>query len=156
MAPTTLANQPSRSPIDNRESQAHQKGSFTELFPHNQVYGLRVLYTPPSPLIDIIFTHGLTGHPYSTWAAGTDTFWPTQLLPRDIPNARILSFGYDADVMRFFGPVGQNSVREHAGSLISDLAAVRAEDDSVIQYSTSSSRLTDSVPGEPAYNTRGS
>jgi hypothetical protein len=83
------------------------------------------------PEVDIIFTHGLIGNPFTTWVASTGTYWPTQLLPLDMPHARILSFGYDADVTRFLGPVGQNNVREHAATLISDLAAVRAQDHSV-------------------------
>ncbi|CRJ97941.1 hypothetical protein BN1723_017088, partial [Verticillium longisporum] len=82
------------------------------------------------PQVDIIFIHGITGHPYKTFATNgaSPIYWPTQLLARDVPEARILSFGYDADVAKFLGPVGQNDIREHAATLISDIATVRIED----------------------------
>ncbi|KAM0335078.1 hypothetical protein ACHAQA_000112 [Verticillium albo-atrum] len=106
------------------------KSAKDDLFPNNHFLGVRVLHTPPNPAVDIIFVHGITGHPYKTFAThGSDPiYWPTQLLARDLPNARILSFGYDADVAKFLGPVGQNDIREHAATLISDIAAVRVED----------------------------
>jgi hypothetical protein len=58
-------------------------------------------------------------------------YWPTQLLSKDIPDARIMTFGYDADVMKFLGPVGQNNIRDHELNLLGDLAAQRDEDGSV-------------------------
>lgn len=103
------------------------------LFPDDQHLGIRVLHTPAEASVDIIFIHGITGHPYKTFATHekAPTYWPTQLLSRDIPTARILAFGYNADVVKFFGPAGQNNIREHAATLISDVAAVRGEDRSV-------------------------
>ncbi len=75
--------------------------------------------------MDIIFIHGLTGSSYHTWVSNTGVYWPTDLLPHDIPDTRIMAFGYDADVTRFVGPVSQNSVRDHASDLVGDLAAIR-------------------------------
>ena len=106
--------------------------SQEDLFPDNQTHGLRVLYQPPSPLVDIIFVHGLTGDSYNTWLQPTSRiYWPVQLLSKDISDARIMTFGYDADVTKFLGPVGQNNLRDHASNLIAELAARRAEDNSV-------------------------
>jgi hypothetical protein len=106
--------------------------SQEDLFPNNQVHGLRVLYQPSNPLVDIIFVHGLTGDSYNTWLQPTSgIYWPVQLLSKDISDARIMTFGYDADVTKFLGPVGQNNLRDHASNLLAELAARRAEDNSV-------------------------
>jgi alpha-beta hydrolase superfamily lysophospholipase len=42
-----------------------------------------------------------------------------------------MTFGYDADVVNFLKPAGQNTVRSHARNLVGDLAAAREESDSV-------------------------
>lgn len=106
--------------------------SIQVLFPGNRIYGLRVLYTPPKPEVDIVFLHGLTGRPDKTFLDNkTGIYWPVDILPQDIPNARILSFGYDADVTKFLGPVGQNTLEDHASDLVNDLARVRGNDISV-------------------------
>ncbi|KAI0420903.1 Alpha/Beta hydrolase protein [Xylaria grammica] len=79
-------------------------------------------------LTSIIFLHGLTGHRERTWtAAGEDKPWPESLLPSDLPTARIITYGYDADVVHLTRPAGQNTVREHATSLINDLTSLRAD-----------------------------
>ena len=101
------------------------------LFPQGQYLGIRVLHRPAEPTVDVVLIHGITGHPYKTFVAENGVYWPTQLLAQDISGARVLSFGYDADVAKFLGPVGQNNTREHASTLISDIAALRAEDNSV-------------------------
>ncbi|KAI9760567.1 MAG: hypothetical protein M1840_002382 [Geoglossum simile] len=72
--------------------------SLQDIFPNRQVYGLRVLHQPAEPVVDIIFIHGLTGNSYDAWLeAKSGIYWPIQLLGRDVPDARIMSFGYDAD-----------------------------------------------------------
>lgn len=102
------------------------------LFPNGETYGLWVLHEPSEPLVDIIFVHGLTGNSYNTWLeAGSEIYWPLHLLSKDVPDARILAFGYDADIAKFLGPVSQNKLRDHASALLGELAAVRSEDDSV-------------------------
>jgi hypothetical protein len=107
-------------------------GLQQELFPGKQHYGLRVLHRPSGPVSgDVVFIHGLTGNSYDTWVSRGGVYWPTQLLARDFPDARIMTFGYDADVTRLLGPVSQNNVRDHAANLIADLAAIRAQDGSV-------------------------
>jgi hypothetical protein len=74
----------------------------------------------------IVFVHGLTGGLSSTWTdKETETFWPKTLLSNDITNARILAFGYDADVAKFWGPISQNNVRQHAVNLNNALCDLR-------------------------------
>ena len=52
-------------------------------------------------------------------------FWPKTLLPAVIPDAKILTFGYDANVGGFFSSTSQNTIHQHAENLLSDLADLR-------------------------------
>jgi len=70
----------------------------------------------------VVFVHGLTGNRETTWThKKTRTFWPLDLLPNDLPNARILTFGYDADVIRVLDAASSNSLRDHGKSLAHEL-----------------------------------
>lgn len=64
-------------------------------------FGLQLLHSPPEPLIDFIFVHGLRGGSIKTWtkSGNPQTYWPQAWLPRDpdLQNARIHSFGYNSD-----------------------------------------------------------
>jgi hypothetical protein len=69
--------------------------------------------------------HGLTGGRKSTWTdKRTGTFWPKDLLKRDIPNARIITFGYDSKVVKFRS-VSQNRVADHGRDLLIGLSRLR-------------------------------
>ncbi|KAH8746519.1 P-loop containing nucleoside triphosphate hydrolase [Diaporthe sp. PMI_573] len=97
--------------------------------------GLRVLYNPPEDLpvaVDIIFVHGLTGNAYNTWCSdGRVTIhWPRDLLKTDIPDARIMSFGYDADVVGWFSPVSNNRVGNHAENLLGAVTRLKERTES--------------------------
>lgn len=63
--------------------------------------GLNQLYTPPAPLLEFIFVHGLGGGSRKTWSKTSDPyhFWPKEWLPRDpeFKHVRIHSFGYNSD-----------------------------------------------------------
>ncbi|KAK4948028.1 hypothetical protein LTR10_013082 [Elasticomyces elasticus] len=52
-------------------------------------------------------------------------FWPHHFLVKDLPNARILTWGYDADVAKAFDFASQSSISQHASQLLSDLANER-------------------------------
>ena len=68
----------------------------------------------------------MTGHRDRTWTApGAIEPWPKTLLPTDIPNARILTYGYDAAVVHWTKVAGQNTTREHALNLVNDLCNYR-------------------------------
>ncbi|KAK9849280.1 hypothetical protein MYU51_014507 [Penicillium brevicompactum] len=92
-------------------------------------FGLTQIYTPrDEPTIDIVFVHGLNGHPQNSWTSkNTGCFWPVDLLP-DILAAqrpRILTYGYNANVTAFTDGVSRDTVVSHAETLASSLAANR-------------------------------
>lgn len=102
---------------------------------HNSSLGLNVLYEPPrtiDPIADIVFVHGLTGSSYTTWRhERTGLYWPKELLGKDLGDARILSFGYDADVVRLWNPASSNRVGNHAENLLGCLSRIRGRTESV-------------------------
>ncbi|KAI3318127.1 hypothetical protein HD806DRAFT_325111 [Xylariaceae sp. AK1471] len=102
-----------------------------------------------SPIANIVFVHGLFGGPWKTFATKTrsrrrtastddassfstttssptstapgDFFWPRDLLPHSVKNSRIFSFGYDANIERFMGAAGLNTVHQHGRNLLNGL-----------------------------------
>ncbi|KAI4085796.1 MAG: hypothetical protein L6R37_008467, partial [Teloschistes peruensis] len=94
-----------------------------------QNYGVKVLHNGGSgACVDILFVHGLTGNAYNTWLhKETGIYWPSELLRQDIPNSRILSFGYDAVVVHIFhgGPASNSRFSNHAESLVGKLVRAR-------------------------------
>ena len=118
-----------------------------ELFPGRKIDGLRTLYTPDGASIDVIFIHGLRGNSYNSWLhAETEVYWPVDLLRHDLPAARILAFGYDANVTNLLGPASQNTISDHAETLVGDLAMLRAADKSVgVSFHTIIPKLMPSI-----------
>ncbi|GFG21264.1 putative Pfs, NB-ARC and TPR domain protein (JCVI) [Aspergillus udagawae] len=95
--------------------------SFPIAFPD----GVEVLHDCPNATVDLCFVHGLTGDRITTWTAqGQSDPWPKTLLSSKLATARILSYGYDAYVVR--GSVaGSNRLIDHATNLLNDLTTDR-------------------------------
>ena len=96
---------------------------------HIVQYGLTEVYSATNPLVDIIFVHGLNGHPRDTWSTKKpDIFWPSELLPEALneQSPRILTYGYDANVTAFTDGVSKDRIRNHAEHLASRLVANRS------------------------------
>ncbi|EPS43161.1 hypothetical protein H072_2926 [Dactylellina haptotyla CBS 200.50] len=102
--------------------------------PHNQrglgVYGVEIAVDPPDAVCDIVFVHGLRGGQYSTWSdtsekAKNPICWPCDILPKYVPKARIIMYGYDADIAKISGPSSQNAIGGHAQDFLSSLAGRR-------------------------------
>ena len=96
--------------------------------------GLAQLHRPDEAMVDICFVHGVNGGNISTWTM-KDKCWPRDLLPSDIPNARILSYGYDAKIVGFWtkAKVSHNSVEMHAANLIGALVGDRSKSESAVR-----------------------
>lgn len=81
--------------------------------------------------ISIVFVHGLRGGRESTWTKD-GVIWPKELLSKDIPKSRILSFGYDSGVVHSdIAEVTQGSLADDARSLCSLLDDVRKKTNTV-------------------------
>jgi len=80
--------------------------------------------------IDIVFVHGLRGDKRETWSHG-NVFWPKDLLPKDLPFARIMTWGYNAEVVNFNCEPSQNSIAGFSGDLLSDLSSLRLSEEEV-------------------------
>jgi hypothetical protein len=94
--------------------------------------GLQALHRPPVATVDIVFVHGLTGDSFNTWYdEKARIYWPRDLLRSDLADARIFSYGYDADVTSFWGQTSKNRLGEHAQNLLGDLVREREETDTV-------------------------
>ncbi|GES62041.1 hypothetical protein ATETN484_0007002200 [Aspergillus terreus] len=117
---------------------------------HIKRFGLTEVYTPQGdPTVDIVFVHGLNGHPHDSWTSQSGCFWPVDILPDElgllklpilqlpilpipqlpilpilqprILRPRILTYGYNANVAAFT----DGEIVSHAETLASNLAANR-------------------------------
>lgn len=90
---------------------------------------LQLMLTPTHR--SIVFVHGLNGHREKTWTSrDARAPWPQTLLPSKVPEASILTFGYDAKVTDWRHMVSGNRIADHASGLLASIAAQRGEDDS--------------------------
>ena len=73
-------------------------------------------------LASIVAVHGLNGHRERSWTADDGTNWLQSLLPRDMPDCRILSWGYNASP----GPNHEKqSLQNLSEKLVVDLYRIR-------------------------------
>lgn len=86
-----------------------------------------LLYTAASDthwtVFSIVAVHGLNGHREKTWTKD-DINWLRDFLPSDIPNARILTWGYDANT-HSTSQISHQYLYDHAITLVSDLCLKR-------------------------------
>lgn len=86
--------------------------------------GFEVLADGVDPIVDIVAIHGLDGHREKSWTADNGVMWLRDLLATDIPNARILTYGYDADT-RSFEVTSTQTIFRHAQNFMKALARKR-------------------------------
>ncbi|KAL3486348.1 hypothetical protein BJX62DRAFT_228795 [Aspergillus germanicus] len=95
-------------------------------------YGLKKCHDSESAVVDVIFVHGLTGNCETTWTdRDTRIFWPEALLPYDNSDARILMFGYNADIIHFLSMASQNRIGNHAQNFINLLSQVQEKSETM-------------------------
>ncbi|KAH6706632.1 Alpha/Beta hydrolase protein [Leptodontidium sp. MPI-SDFR-AT-0119] len=86
-------------------------------------------HAPQHEDVDIVFVHGLNpvnslDFAFQTWTHPNGTFWPKDLLPKKIPNCRVLIFGYNSNVAF---DVTQQGIKEHANTLLDRLSGNRED-----------------------------
>ncbi|KAF8515489.1 P-loop containing nucleoside triphosphate hydrolase protein [Hysterangium stoloniferum] len=86
--------------------------------------GIKVLVEGIAPTIDIVAIHGLDGHREGSWTAENGIFWLKDLLPQQLPNARIVTYGYDASTGTQSSKI-EETLYGHAENLISRIALLR-------------------------------
>jgi len=92
-------------------------------FQDNQ-FGLLDLASGLNPTVDIVAIHGLDGHRLHSWTTENGICWLRDLLGSRVSEARILTYGYDANT-RGKEQLSTQSLYSHAHSLISNLALER-------------------------------
>ena len=81
---------------------------------------------------DIIFVHGLAGDALQTWTKGS-TCWPGGFLSKDIPDARIMTWGYDAQIASIHS-FSENSLFDQKKNLLMDVRGKRLTKMEVRRY----------------------
>ncbi|KAI1175275.1 hypothetical protein F4777DRAFT_335580 [Nemania sp. FL0916] len=95
-------------------------------------YETTAVYTHPDAKVDIILVHGLNGDPAKTWTSKNGVFWPADLLPVSLRNARanVLVYGYNADVYskKHGSNPSDNFIYMHAQTLVTSLTHYRKDE----------------------------
>ena len=89
--------------------------------------GISVVFDPIEaslPSVDIVLVHGLSGDCDATWRHKENgAFWPRDFLPLDIPNSRVLTFGYNPRPLT----VSKSGLLHLAETLLTQLDHLRAD-----------------------------
>ncbi|KIW00621.1 uncharacterized protein PV09_07817 [Verruconis gallopava] len=97
----------------------------------DKMMGIHELYRPETgeAEVDIVAIHGLNGDAIKTWTAdSTGVCWlkHPDYLPKSIPKARILTYGYNANIFSFTEKdPSSDRIHQHAHTLIQELCADR-------------------------------
>ncbi|KAH8595071.1 Alpha/Beta hydrolase protein [Bisporella sp. PMI_857] len=124
------------------DDQSQPSMSWPEERPQINTVGFSCISNPEKPVFDIVFVHGLQGHPEKTWTHQPpaakkrlfrssssnlsqplqhSVFWPYDLLSKhpDFSQARILTWGYDSKIVaEFFGTSDQQNISQHGNDLM--------------------------------------
>lgn len=77
----------------------------------------------PEQIIDLVAIHGLGGHYEEAWTdKNTNQNWLRDFLPDQVPQLRIMSWGYNSEVL---GSTSVGNVTTFAQGLLVDLKACR-------------------------------
>ncbi|KAM5342890.1 hypothetical protein ACJ41O_013856 [Fusarium nematophilum] len=76
--------------------------------------------------VDIIAVPGLGSHALGSWKSpNSDDVWIRDFLPKDVPNIRVLLYGYDTVLP---GSLSKQSIEDLGGALLEQIIAFRAKD----------------------------
>jgi hypothetical protein len=96
--------------------------------------GLRIVRDPKGAEIDIVAVHGLGGEGFKSWitldpGASKPKSWLEELLAKDIPRARIMTYGYISDSVNYRYVV-RNVLYGRALDMVKELGVTRRRDGS--------------------------
>jgi pimeloyl-ACP methyl ester carboxylesterase len=112
--------------LDSLENPNPDSDSFEESTIALFLDGIKFWYDDPDAAVDVCFVHGLTSDCESTWTAdGQSAPWPKTLLPSELEDARVLTYDYDAYVVRN-GVAASTRLVDYAANLLSGLTSDRA------------------------------
>ncbi|ETV80235.1 hypothetical protein, variant [Aphanomyces astaci] len=116
----------------------YYKDGLYPIVPRSAIANYNNHSTTNTPPIDVVFVHGLRGHPFGTWrtdmgVSGTDvdmlersTMWPEAFLMRDLhPDSRLVTMGYDAGMSKWSSPWRALTLDERAQVMLDALNAAR-------------------------------
>ncbi|KAI9745365.1 MAG: hypothetical protein M1835_002606, partial [Candelina submexicana] len=66
-----------------------------------------------------------------TKSPSKSVFWPAEVLPDDHSDVRILTFGYDSNIINLGGPVDKNNISQHGRALLSAVLNDRRQQESL-------------------------
>ena len=72
----------------------------------------------------IIAVTGLAGHAFGSWAHSDEQMWLRDYLPKDAPNARILTYGYYSKLQ---GSYSVSILQDHTNKFVHMLIDMREE-----------------------------
>jgi len=95
------------------------------------------------PEVDIVFVHGINGDRINSWTwenpydSDEKIMWPRHFLPEKLPNARIVSFGYNAKVAGFYWEdqatiAPEMTIDDFSTALFEALKVLRQNDESAL------------------------
>ncbi|RBA17497.1 hypothetical protein FPRO05_11212 [Fusarium proliferatum] len=102
----------------------------TNSYPYNytcKFEGITPLYEDQNGAdVDIIAVPGLGNHPLGSWKSpNSDDVWLRDFLSKDMPNIRVLLYGYDTTLP---GSLSKQSIEDLGGALLEQIIAYRASD----------------------------
>ncbi|KAF7915832.1 uncharacterized protein EAE98_010912 [Botrytis deweyae] len=84
--------------------------------------GVTPLFEGDEPFVDIVFVPGLGSHPIGSFK-GKNSVWIREFLPKDLPSARILAYGYDTSIL---DKNAKHSIPDLAKAFLSSVRAFRS------------------------------
>ncbi|CAI6084009.1 unnamed protein product [Clonostachys chloroleuca] len=109
------------------------KGSLSRHRADGEYCGLRIVRDPKNADIDIVAVHGLGSEGFKSWVtvdpsqSKSHKSWLQELLAKDVPNARIMTYGYISDGGSFRYVI-RNVLYGRALDMVKELGAQRCKD----------------------------
>ena len=101
------------SPENTRVGGKLKRSSSTQFVVDQHFRGITVLYAPSTgnQTVDVLAVPGLGGHPYGSFVhKGDGHMWLSESLPRDMPTARVIIYGYESGLQNSISFAGLNDL----------------------------------------------